>query len=72
MGFKNAVDKDAIPTVSILGVNIAAIDMEWLLSFTETNVKELSGDYICVSNVHSGGVPYVVVKGLLGTSDVVS
>ena len=42
MGFKNAVDKDAIPTVSILGVNIAAIDMEWLLSFTETNVKELS------------------------------
>lgn len=53
MTFKHAVDKTSIPTINILGVEIAAIDMEWLLSFTEEHVKDLSGDYICVSNVHT-------------------
>ncbi len=42
-----------IPTVCILGVNIAAVNMEWLLDFTCKNIKELSGNYICVSNVHT-------------------
>ena len=53
MDFKHGVDKSLIPTVNILDVDIAAIDMEWLLEFTTTHIKELSGDYICVSNVHT-------------------
>ena len=53
MDFKHRVDKSLIPTVNILGVDIAAIDMEWLLRFTTTHIKELSGDFICVSNVHT-------------------
>ena len=46
-------DKSQIPVCNILGVNIAAIDMNWLLSFTEKHLEELSGDYMCVSNVHT-------------------
>lgn len=53
MSFIHAIDKKNIPTVNILGVDIAAIDMEWLLKFTRKHIKELSGDYICVSNVHT-------------------
>lgn len=53
MEFQHAVDKSSIPTVNILGVDIAAIDMEWLVSFTVDHVKELSGDYITVANVHT-------------------
>ena len=51
--FCHKVDQKNIPVCPILGVNIAAIDMDWLLRFTEANVKALSGDYICVSNVHT-------------------
>lgn len=36
-----------------MGVNIAAINMEWLLNFTDKYIKDLSGDYMCVSNVHT-------------------
>lgn len=50
---KHVVDKEIIPTVNILGVDIAAVDMKWLISFTEDNIALLSGDYICVSNVHT-------------------
>ncbi len=47
------VDKSAIPTVNILGVEIADINMPWLISFTEENLEKLGGDYICVANVHT-------------------
>lgn len=47
------VDKSKIPTCNILGVNIAAINMEWLMKFTIKYIKDLSGDYMCVSNVHT-------------------
>lgn len=47
-----------IPTCSIMGVNIAAIDMQQLLNFTHKHVKELSGRYICVSNVHTTVTAY--------------
>lgn len=47
------VDKSQIPTCNILGVNIAAIDMPWLIDFIDNHIKELSGDYLCVSNVHT-------------------
>lgn len=53
MSYQHKVDKDKIPVCNILGVNIAAINMEWLLKFTIENVKKLSGDYMCVSNVHT-------------------
>lgn len=45
--------KSEIPVCKIMGVNIAAINMKWLVAFTKTHLKELSGDYMCVSNVHT-------------------
>lgn len=51
--FKHKVDKTQIPVCNIMGVNIAAINMEWILKFTDENIKDLSGDYMCVSNVHT-------------------
>ena len=53
MSFEHEVDKNLIPTCNILGVDIAAIDMDWLLEFTKENITNLSGDYMCVSNVHT-------------------
>lgn len=47
------VNKSQIPVCPIMGVNIAAIDMQWLLEFTKRNINMLSGDYMCVSNVHT-------------------
>ena len=47
-----------IPVCNILDVNIAAINMEWLLDFLEKNIKDLAGDYICVSNVHTTVTAY--------------
>jgi N-acetylglucosaminyldiphosphoundecaprenol N-acetyl-beta-D-mannosaminyltransferase len=51
--YAHKIDKSLIPTCNILGVEIAAINMEWLLDFVHTYLKKLSGDYICVSNVHT-------------------
>lgn len=50
--------KSMIPTCNILGVNIAAINMQWLLDYTEKHIKELSGNYCCVSNVHTTVMSY--------------
>lgn len=47
------VDKSQIPTCNIMGVNIASINMEWLLEYLDKNIDLLHGDYICVSNVHT-------------------
>lgn len=51
--YKRKVNKNEIPTCNILGVNIAAINMDWLLNFTDKYLENLSGDYMCVSNVHT-------------------
>ncbi len=51
--FQHAVDKSAIPTVDIMGVKIADINLPWLMRFTEDNINVLGGDYICVANVHT-------------------
>ncbi len=51
--YKHRVDKKEVPICNILGVKIAAIDMEWLLDFTQRNISQLRGDYMCVSNVHT-------------------
>lgn len=53
MSFQHKIDKSAIPTVNILGVQIAAINMEWLLKYIREHIHDLSGDYMCVSNVHT-------------------
>ena len=45
--------KSMIPTCKIMGVNMAAINMPWLIDFTRKYIKELSGNYMCVSNVHT-------------------
>ena len=50
--------KHDIPTCNILGVNIAAIDMKWLVTYLADNIKILSGNYICVSNVHTTVMSY--------------
>ena len=52
------IDKSKIPFCSIMGVNIAAIDMDWLLNYTDKNLKDLSGDYMCVANVHTTVMAY--------------
>lgn len=56
--YKRTVDKSTIPVCNIMGVNIAAIDMEWLINYLDCNMKNLSGDYICVSNVHTTVTAY--------------
>ena len=52
------VDKKIIPTCNIMGVNLAAINMPWLIEFTQKYIKELSGNYMCVSNVHTTVMSY--------------
>lgn len=53
MIYMRRADKGRIPTCNIMGVNVAAINMDWLLQFTNQQIKNLSGDYMCVSNVHT-------------------
>lgn len=50
--------KKTIPFCNILGVNIAAINMKWLLEFTNEHIGELAGEYCCVSNVHTTVMSY--------------
>ncbi len=56
--YDRSVDKSLIPVVNIMGVNIAAINMKWLLQYTRKNIKKIKGDYICVSNVHTTVMSY--------------
>lgn len=56
--FIRKVDKSQISVCNILGVDIAAINMNWLLDFTNEYIKDLSGDYMCVSNVHTTVISY--------------
>ena len=44
MEYKRKVDKKRIPTCNIMGVNIAAINMEWLVDYLEKNISEIKGD----------------------------
>ena len=56
------MDKEVIPVCNILGVNIAAINMKWLLDFVTIRIKDgssrLKGKYICVANVHTTVMSY--------------
>lgn len=51
--FNRKIDKSEIPACKIYGVDIAAVNMTQLCSFVCENIADLSGDYICVSNVHT-------------------
>ncbi len=44
--------------MEILGVNIAAINMDFLMRYTEEHLADMSGDYICASNVHTTVMSY--------------
>lgn len=50
---QNVEMKNGIPVCSILGVKIAAINMEWLIEYLKENITKIKGNYICVSNVHT-------------------
>lgn len=52
------INKKQIPTCNIMGVNIAAINMKWLLKYIVKNIHNLKGDYICVANVHTTVTAY--------------
>ena len=56
--YRRKVKKELIPTCNIMGVNIAAINMEWLLDYLDKNLADIKGDYICVSNVHTTVTSY--------------
>lgn len=60
--YKRKVNKSLIPTCNIMGVNIAAINMEWLVSYLNENLEDIKGDYICVSNVHTTVTSYEDVE----------
>lgn len=51
--FERSLDKSKIPVCNIMGVNIAVINMHWLLEYITRNIKHLTGDYLCVANVHT-------------------
>lgn len=56
--YQRKVDKSLIPTCNIMGVNIAAINMNWLLKYLDENLSDIKGDYICVSIVHTTVTSY--------------
>lgn len=56
--YTHMADGPQIPTCSIMGVNIAAIDMEQTIEFITKNLRQLQGKYICVSNVHTTVTSY--------------
>lgn len=56
--YQRKVDKSLIPVCNIMGVNIAAINMKWLVEYLQRNLMDIKGDYICVSNVHTTVTSY--------------
>ena len=50
--------KSNIRMCRILGVHIAAVNMQTLLEFITKNIKIIQGQYICVSNVHTTVMAY--------------
>lgn len=46
------------PVCNILGVDVSAVNMKKALSYIESNLKDLSGEYICVANVHTTVMSY--------------
>lgn len=46
--YQRKVDKSLIPTCNIMGVNIAAINMNWLLKYLDENLSDIKGDGSCL------------------------
>lgn len=56
--FNRNISKELIPNCEIMKVNVAAINMPWLLEYISQNIHRLSGDYITVLNVYSTVLAY--------------
>ena len=52
------MNKSNVRMCRILGVNIAAVNMNSLVEFITSNFNKLKGEYICVSNVHTTVMAY--------------
>lgn len=50
--------KEAVPICHILNVNIAAVNMGWLIEYTKKNIEQLKGKYMTVANVHTTVMAY--------------
>lgn len=50
--------KKKIDVCNILGVNIAAVNMEYTINYIVNNLLSMKGKYICVSNVHTTVMSY--------------
>lgn len=50
--------KQSIPLCNILGIQIAAVNMETALAYIRENLPILYGKYICISNVHTTVMGY--------------
>ena len=46
-------ERRPFPTCSILGVNIAVTNMKKTIDYLDAHLEDLSGSYICISNVHT-------------------
>ena len=44
--YQRKVDKSLIPTCNIMGVNIAAINMNWLLKYLDANLSDTNTKFI--------------------------
>ena len=49
---------EKIETCNILGVNVSCLDMNKAIELVTNNLENLSGKYICVSNVHTTVMSY--------------
>ena len=49
---------DGIKKCNILGVRIAAVNMDMLIDVINENIESFKGEYICVSNVHTTVMAY--------------
>ena len=50
--------REVIPTCDILGVRISMLSMQDTVQYIGEHLEELSGHYICVSNVHTTVMSY--------------
>ena len=60
MNNSNSLSKNttSLRICNILGVNINVTNMQETVEYIENNIKDLKGNYICVSNVHTTVMSY--------------
>ena len=54
--YQRKVDKSLIPTCNIMGVNIAAINMNWLLKYLDANLSDTNTKFIWNAMIRAGSV----------------